>query len=189
MINLLTLPNGQTYVIDVGFGSDGPTRPLPLIDSLKTGNVVPGVGTQQLRLIHSTIAPNTSTSPLQNLWVYQRRYSPSDEWLPGYCFTELEFLPRDYEIMNYYTSTCRTTFFTYLIVAVKMIMEEGGEEVVGQMILSGGEFKRRIGGQTENLVSCKNEGERVEALEKWFGMRLTAEERRGIGGLVTELKG
>lgn len=90
-------------------------------------------------------------------------------------------------MINYYTSTSRTVFFTYAIVVVKMIME--GEEVVGQVILSGGEVKRRIKGVTEHLVTCRGEGERVDALERWFGVRLTGEERRGIKGTVTELKG
>lgn len=187
MINIVTLPSAQAYMVDVGFGSDGPIRPLPLLNSLETGDTYPGVGAQQLRLIHDTIANTTNRNPSQKLWIFQRRHSPADEWLAAYCFTEQEFLPRDYAMMNYYTSTSRTVFFTYAIVVVKMIME--GEEVVGQVILSGDEVKRRIKGVTEHLVTCKGEGERVEALEKWFGVKLTGEERRGIGGMVTELKG
>ena len=185
MVNLVTIASGQKYMLDVGFGADCATRPLPLSNSLETGDVFHGIGAQQLRLIYSSIAP--TTSPDQNLWVFQRRYSPSDEWRTAYCFTELEFLPKDYEIMNYYTSTCRTTFFTYAIVVVKLVME--GEEIVGEMILTGSEVKRRIRGETEHLMSCKSERERVEALERWFGLRLTGEERRVIRGTVTELKG
>lgn len=41
-------------------------------------------------------------------------------------------------------------------------------------------MKRRINGKTEV--------ESVEAFEDVFGLRLTEEERRGIGGMVTELK-
>ena len=185
MVNLVTLASGQKYMLDVGFGSDCATRPLPLSNSLETGDVLQGIGAQQLRLIYSSIA--STTSPDQKIWIFQRRYSPSDEWRTAYCFTELEFLPRDYGMMNYYTSTCRTVFFTYAIIAVKLVME--GEEIVGEMILTGSEVKRRIRGETEHLMSCKSEGERVGALERWFGLRLTAEERRGISGTVTELKG
>ena len=185
MVNLVTLASGQKYMLDVGFGSDCATRPLPLSNSLETGNVLQGIGAQHLRLIYSSIEP--TTSPDQNLWIFQRRYSSSHEWRTAYCFTELEFLPRDYEMMNYYTSTCRTIFFTYAIIVVKLVME--GEEIVGEMILTGSEVKRRIKGETAHLMSCKSEGERVEALESWFGLRLTGEERRGIRGTVTELKG
>ena len=187
MINIVTLPSVQAYMVDVGFGSDGPIRPLPLLNSLETGNTYPGIGAQQLRLIHDSIANTTNRNPSQKLWIFQRRHSPADDWLTAYCFTELEFLPKDYAMMNYNTSTSRTVFFTYAIIVVKMIME--AEEVVGQVILSGGEIKRRIKGVTEHLVTCKGEGERIEALERWFGVKLTGEERRGIAGTVTELKG
>ena len=185
MVNLVTLPDGRKYMVDVGFGSDGPTRPLPLVNSLDTGDTIPGIGPQQLRLIYSNIAPNTD--PHQRLWISQRRQTPDDEWSAAYCFVELEFLPQDYSIMNFWTSQSKSVFFTHTIVSVKMIME--GEAVIGQYIMFGAEVKRKIKGESETLVSCKNEGERVNALEKWFGLILTEDERRGIKGLVTELKG
>lgn len=185
MVNIVTLANGQKYMLDVGFGAEGATRPLPLTNALDTGDTLPGIGSQELRLIHSNIAPNTD--PGQKIWVFQRRYSASDEWRTTYCFTETEFLPRDYEMMNFWTSQSKTVWFTYTIMSVKMIME--GEEVVGQFILLGADVKRRVKGETEHLMSCKSEGERVDALEKWFGLKLTEDERRGIKGMVTELKG
>ena len=185
MINLVTLADRQKYMVDVGFGSDGATRPIPLVDSLETNRTFPGIGPQQLRLIYSNIPPNTD--PNQKLWMFQRRPTPSDEWRTAYCFTELEFLPRDFNMMNFWTSQSRTMFFTYAVVAVKMIME--GEEVIGQFVLFGGDVKRSIKGETEQLANCESEGERIDALEKWFGLRLTEDERRGIKGMVTELKG
>jgi hypothetical protein len=39
------------------------------------------------------------------------------------------------------------------------------------------------------VQECRSEGERVGALEKWFGLRLSEEERKGIVGHSTELKG
>ncbi|KAG6986648.1 hypothetical protein G7Y79_00075g099200 [Physcia stellaris] len=116
MINIVTLPSAQAYMVDVGFGSDGPIRPLPLLNALETGDAYPGVGAQQLRLIHDTIANTTNRNPSQKLWIFQRRHSPPTNGSP-------------------------------------------------------------------------REGERLEALEKWFGVKLTGEERRGIEGTVTELKG
>ena len=49
-------------------------------------------------------------------------------------------------------------------------------------------MKRWVKGKTEHLRTCKTEEERVRALEDVFGLRLTDEERRGIEGMVTELK-
>lgn len=104
-----------------------------------------------------------------------------------YCFSELEFLPKDYKIMSSWTSQSRKSWFTYRVVAVKRILK--GEEEVGSLILGGGDVTRRVKGKTEHLRTCKTEEERVRALEDVFGLRLTDEEKRGIGGMVTELKG
>lgn len=71
--------------------------------------------------------------------------------------------------------------------AVKTLLEEG--EVVGTVILVGGEVKRRVRGKSEVLKVCKMERERVEALERWFGIDSGQEEVRGIKGMVTELQG
>ena len=181
MVNIVTLADGHKYVLDVGFGGDGPTRPLPLID----GHISQGIWTQELRLIKSNIEPNTD--PTQRLWIYQVRSTAKDEWHTVYAFTELEFLPQDYEVMSFFTSQSTKTWFTRAIVAVKMLMEEQGEEVIGKILLNGDIVKRTLRGQTEELGRCRNEGERVQALEKWLGVVLRVEERRGIKGLVSDL--
>ncbi|KAL9134041.1 MAG: hypothetical protein Q9175_004780 [Cornicularia normoerica] len=95
--------------------------------------------------------------------------------------------PRTMRFMNSWTSQSRKSWFTYHVVALKRILE--GEEVGGSLILGGGDVRRRVKGKTEHLRTCKTEEEWVRALEDVFGLRLTDEERRGIGGMVTELKG
>ena len=40
MVNIVTLADGSKYVLDVGFGADGATRPLPLVE----GKVSQGIG-------------------------------------------------------------------------------------------------------------------------------------------------
>jgi hypothetical protein len=39
------------------------------------------------------------------------------------------------------------------------------------------------------VATCSSEVERIAALEKWFDMKLTEAERRGIIGWRTELNG
>ncbi len=179
MVNIVTI-EGQRYMVDVGFGSNGPTHPLPLIHD----EITYGIGPQEVRLLHTNIEQNTD--PTQKLWVYEHRNEEKSDWVPAYSFTELEFLAPDYTIMNFYTSTSRTSFFTYTVVCMKMVLEE--EEVVGTVTLLGGDVKRRIRGETEQLESCETEEQRVKALEKYFGIVLSEEERNGIHGTVTELK-
>lgn len=101
MVNIVTSADAQKYIVDVGFGSDGATRQLPLIHEEVMQRILP----QHMRLIKENIAENTDLD--QMLWIYQRRYSPPDEWTSMYCFTEVEFLPQDYEVMNFWTSKSR----------------------------------------------------------------------------------
>lgn len=144
MVNIVTLADGKRYMVDVGFGGNGPTQPLPLdSEHPQFKNIAPA----DVRLLYDNILENTNRS--QKLWIYQHRNYAQSRWLPMYCFTELEFLPQDYEAMNFQTSQSRTSWFTYKIVVVKMILEEG--EVVGTLMLVGGDLKRRIKGRTEDF--------------------------------------
>ena len=159
MVNIVTLANGKRYMVDVGFGGNGPTQPLPLdSEHLYVKNVAPA----EVRLVYDNIPENTNRS--QKLWIYQHRIDAQSPWLPMYCFTELEFLPQDYETMNFQTSQSRTSWFTYKIVVVKMILEEG--EIVATLMLVGGDLRRRIKGEIEDLKACKTEEDRVQALEE-----------------------
>lgn len=81
----------------------------------------------------------------------------------------------------------RGSFFNHTILCVRTLME--GEDLVGVLTMVDGKVKRRIGGVSETLVDCISEVERWEALEKWFGIVLGEQERAGIRGLSTELKG
>lgn len=177
MVNIVTLKDGSKYLLDVGFGSNGPTQPLLLDPKSQTQHIEPA----DMRLAKQNLAVNTD--PDQSLWLYQYRVSPDEEWLPIYCFTELEFLPQDYEIMNFYTSQNRKSWFTYRVVCVKMIMEAG--ELIGTITLVGGEVKRRIRNETEHLKTCENEEERVKALDEYFDIKLSKAEAVGIKGMVS----
>ncbi len=181
MVNIVTLDGGQRYMLDVGFGNNGPVEPM-LLDA--GGGVVRHVEPGEARIVRENIWGSTDKG--QRLWQYQHRVEARSKWEVIYCFTELEFLPEDYEIMSFWTSQSRKSWFTYSVVAVKMILER--EEMVGTLILEGSEVKKRVKGKTEHLRTCKTEGERVRALEDVFGLRLTDEERRGIEGMVTELE-
>ena len=182
MVNVVTLA-GRKYMLDVGFGGNGPIQPM-LLDDANAAHLR-HIAPAESRLVRESISQSTDRG--QELWQYQHRIDAQSEWQAIYCFTELEFLPEDYEIMSFWTSQSRKSWFTYSVVAVKMVME--GDDVVGTLILEGGEVKRRVNGKTEHLRTCNTEEERVRALEDVFALRLSDEERRGIVGMVTELKG
>ena len=178
MLNIVTI-EGKRYYVDVGFGSSGPTHPMPLVQNEISTNV----GDQEMRLIQTCI-PDL-TNPSQKLWEYQHRNGADQPWLPTYCFMETEFTPNDFMMMNYFTSTHRTSWFTNRIVCVKMIMEEG--EIIGDVTLFDRELKKRVKGKSEMLADCTSEEERVKALDEFLGVKLSLAEINGIQGMITEL--
>lgn len=74
-MNIVTLAIGgevNRYVVDVGFGGDGPTKPLSLTD----GCVARNPGTQQVTLRLENIDSNAD--PGQRLWGYKIRNDQAD---------------------------------------------------------------------------------------------------------------
>ena len=89
--------------------------------------------------------------------------------------------------MNFFTSKSPNIWFTSKLICTKMMLNQSGDEIIGQIIMAGDEVKRRVKGNTEERETLKTESDRVAALEKWFGVRLQEEEIQSIRGLVTEL--
>lgn len=179
MINIVNI-GGKRYMVDVGFGANGATHPMPLEEGVVSTSIAPA----NVRLLWKNIDENEDAE--QKLWVFQHQNDEQSEWRALYCFTQLEFLPQDYGIMNYFTSTNRACFFTYRVVCTKMILE--GDELVGNLILQD-EMKRRLHGKTEHIETFEKEEQRLAALEKWFGIVFARDEVDGIKGMVSELKG
>lgn len=131
----------------------------------------------------------------RKLWIYQYRNSPEKAWNSFYAFSDaVEFLPADFHVMNSYTGSNPESFqmFTALIVRFLRGRKEDGsgeQEVYGKRMLVDGVVKENVAGKTKVVKICESEEERVQALREWFGMELTEEEREGIRGWRTELKG
>ena len=178
MVNIVTIADGK-YMVDVGFGSHGATAPLRLEENAIQEQIAPG----EMRLLRANIKESTDASQL--LWLYQVRETRDAEWETQYCFTETEFLPQDYAMMNFWTSQSRTSIFTQTIMMAKMILEDG--KMVGAVTMFNGKVKRKVGDVVEERC-CTTEEDRLDILREWFGVRLTGEEERGIKDLVTELK-
>lgn len=172
---------GKAYVVDVGFGGNGPSQPLPLVEDqpLKWG----ATGSE-MRLVYAA----HSNPSLQGLWTYQHRISPSHPWVQWYSFGMTEFLPQDFEIMNLATYTRKTSWFTYRLLCLKMVLDEESEQISGVIILAGGNLKKRVFGKEEVLADCKTELERLEALDKWFGIVLSDKQQNAIKGTITALQ-
>jgi arylamine N-acetyltransferase len=180
MLNLVRL-DGEWYVVDVGMGAMGPNMPYPLRDGFETTSIAPRRIRVQLRSIAESNAKHrTSGSP--KMWCYDLCYepagSPDDKWLPAYCFTETEFLPQDYQVMSWFTSTHPSSFFTRCVTVTKMILSE--DKIVGNNTLYQGTIRETIGSDRKVLKECTTEEERVKALTEIFDVTLQDEEKNGI---------
>jgi arylamine N-acetyltransferase len=180
---------GTKYLIDVGFGSNGPTAPVPLVQNHTRVKVLPE-NAEMLTRQH--IPDNTHKGDAQLLWVYNFRFSNDSPWLPAYCFSEVEFLPADFVTMNFFVSRSPASWFTYSVVCLKFLMREGsgpgGEEMVGDLTLFGNELrKREMGKASEKVCEIESEEDRVSALQRYLGVKLSQPERDGIRGMMTSL--
>jgi arylamine N-acetyltransferase len=181
MVNLVTIGN-QRYLVDVGFGLRGPSLPMPLISGYETTGIAP----LSLRLEYKNLPKHSD--PSQRIWVYSHREYDAAPWIDAYCFTEIEFFPEDYEVMNLSTMVLPQSFFTQTVLCVKPLLNAESGNLVGVLYLHQDEVRRRVGEETCLVEKLKTEEERIKALEKFFGIVMTEEEKRGIRYLATELK-
>jgi arylamine N-acetyltransferase len=182
MVNIVTIGSVR-YLVDVGFGAGCAIRPVPLIDGHVQSNLPPH---QSVRLRWDTIEENED--PEAKLWILERRDSTSDPWSAVVCFPDrIEYLPSDFEVLNLFTSTSRACFFTHTVVVVKYLLSEDLEKVVGKIVLLGNRLHWRVGGRKDILGVLANESDRVDALEKFFDIRLSEMQQSAILGLGSML--
>ncbi|OQE20614.1 hypothetical protein PENFLA_c016G01423 [Penicillium flavigenum] len=179
---LIVVIDGKKYMVDVGFGNNCATAPL----LLQEGATATAIAPAEMRIVRESIAE--FTDPNQKIWIYQTRYNPESKWLEQICFSDVEFLPQDFGVMNFSVSQSRTSWFTQVFVCMRMILDQSGTEIIGQCVMSGKEVKERLRGQTEILKVLETEEDRVKALAKYFDMHLRESEVQGIRGMTSELK-
>lgn len=183
MINLVTV-DGRRHLVDVGFGSGGSMKPVPLTHGVEFDQIPPARG----RLEHTALPEHAD--PSQRVWLYTTRAGPGAAWERRKMFLDVEFFPADYRVMNLSPMTQPQSFFVQNVVATRVVLDDDETgRPRGVVSLLGGIVRRKVNGGDEVLVECKTEAERIEALEKYFDIVLTDAERRGIKGLPSELKG
>ncbi|RAH65000.1 arylamine N-acetyltransferase family protein [Aspergillus aculeatinus CBS 121060] len=182
MVLVVTIASHK-YMVDVGFGRNSPTSPLPLQENI----LAPLLAPSEMSLIKTSLTEFVDET--QKLWVYRTRSKPQKGWIPQYCFSEVEFLPEDFAMMNYFTSQSRTLWFTHQLACTRVLMDEDkGIKPVGIYILSGTEVKRVSGGETTVVATIAEETDRVEALARYFGMHFRPHEIEGIRGLPSQIR-
>lgn len=205
LVQIVTLPdpNNSRYALDVCYGGDGPTAPL-LLDS---GKVVKNLGAQEVRLVNRHLDEHVEPAGQLKSWVYEYRNGVEREWEALYSFGEYEFFVEDFGAINFGVSRDAESFQTFTVIAVMFLgkekerstgVEKGGDEdgygekemvVVGKVMLKGAVLKRNMGGKTEVVKVCETEEERLKVIREVFGIEFTEDEKEGIKGWRTDLKG
>ena len=72
---------------------------------------------------------------------------------------------------------------------MKAILNPEKNQLEGTISLFRDEVKRKINGGVVESEKFNTEDERVQGLERWFGIRLTEDEKAGIRSLGSELRG
>jgi len=194
VVNIVTFESGGKYMIDVAFGGDGATKPLQLVHNRPVLNL----GTQEIRLMHDWIPPQTRRTEKTKMWIYQYRNGPHKEWNAFYAFPEFEFTEADFGVMNCFTGESQESFQTFTMLIVKFlgrrVTTENGEsdndgdlEIYGKRMLVNGIVKENLGGRTRVVKECQTEVERIQVKE-YFNISLNKEEIDGIKGWITELR-
>ncbi|WAO94951.1 Hypothetical protein NCS54_01255800 [Fusarium falciforme] len=193
IVNIVTFPDGSKYHSDVAFGGDGATMPMPLIDGLVHENL----GTQQIRLVKDWIPHQVHRTEETKLWIYQYRNSVDKEWNSFYSFPGIEFYALDWGVVNWWINTHPDSHQRRNALTIKFLRwpverdekYKWEQEIYGKMMLVNGVVKQNLGGKTKVITICETEEQRIEALEKYFDISLTDEEKSGIRGYVSELIG
>ncbi|KAK5710774.1 hypothetical protein LTR17_018690 [Elasticomyces elasticus] len=195
VVNLVTIARTK-YLLDGGFGPQGPSRPMPL----NIGETQTQIEPAEMRVVYEAIPQMLDRS--QRVWIYQHRNEKTGDWVAMYNFTELEFIPTDIESMNMAPWKSANTFFTHKVVAVRFTTsgepnEEPGSpkeaafegEIDGSLTLNQDVLKWRRNGNKVLEVKFTNDGERVLALEKYFGITFAEEDLEAIKGSAGEVGG
>ncbi|QIW95615.1 hypothetical protein AMS68_001133 [Peltaster fructicola] len=192
-VNIVTVA-GTRYLLDGGLGPNGPDRPIPIED----GAIVTQIASVQQRLTYETVSQHLDRT--QKVWVFSYRYDETREWVPVYCFIDIEFFPEDIESMNFSPWLNPRTFFTHKVVCVRFTTDrENGTspgspdeaalegDINGTMTLNQDVFKWRKNGRKVVELKLKTEQERVDVLKQYFGIELTDEEQESILGTSAEI--
>lgn len=167
--------------MDVGYGPNCITSPIPLSHDKIHVNVSPAT----VRLLHGAMEGTNEMS--SKLWQYQHRKNNESNFTNQYCFSEVEFFPNDFDIINHFTSTNPRSIFNKRIICLKMISaEDDCKDIIGCLILQH-DLKRRIRGDTVVVETFSSEEQRLEALRREFQITFSLEEEQGIQGLPTAI--
>ncbi|KAI1385963.1 cysteine proteinase [Hypoxylon trugodes] len=202
-VNIVIIGN-ERWMLDVGFGANGPTMPMHLSHEFYASHV--RASQAKTRVVHEPIPQNVDQS--QKIWIYQFQIGPGEEWVPQYCFVDTEFLLEDIRCMNLSPWKSPSSWFTQKVVLTRFTTHLEREkaddlsdgpgsasegvisrgDIDGALILFHDSLKWRRFGRTKLEIKFSSDAERIDAIRKYFGIELDEEDREAIRGTVGEIR-
>lgn len=179
MANVVTV-NGTRYLVDVGYGADGPCRPVPLV----SGNVVSGTPNQKLKLEYRCLPQHSDSA--QRVWVYSH-CRIGGAWEEVYQFPDVEFFAADFTVLNFYNMALSSFAKTVVVQRFEVDPESPEGDIVGTLQITRDRLERRSAAGLEEVAVFRNEQDRLSAFQSCFDIHLTEEEQFAIRGRPSEL--
>ena len=183
MVNIVEL-SSQRYLVDVGMSAKGPMVPVLLQEN---SSPFTSIAPRRVRLVREYLPEATSRYKGHECWQLQQCYNDDRPWISIYAFSDVEFIPADFVVMNWYINTHPRSWFTHKIMVGKMLLSEDGQEIVGDLTLYEKALRKRVRGRIELDVAFQSEEERILLLQEHFDIQLDAHERRSIHGTMSEI--
>lgn len=196
-VNIVTI-KGTRYMVDVGFGANGPSDYLSLEVEVEHTHVQPA----RMRLVREPILQNANQDC--KVWIYQHKINDEAEWAPMYCFVDFEFILEDIRCMNFSPWKSTSSWFTQQIVVTRFTTNREsygdtklepvmkclgeGDEIDGVLMIDDNKLKWRRKGATVLEKTLESEEERISALKKFFGIMLADEDYEAIKGTVGAIR-
>jgi N-hydroxyarylamine O-acetyltransferase len=147
-VSLINL-NGQQYIVDLGFGSETPPIPIPLIINQPTT-----FKNQTFRIIES------------ECYGFMLQINNIESWKNLYSFDLNHVYPCDIELGSYYAATNQHSIFVIARVAALPVEN-------GIITLYDDNLKKTINGVQESIYLDENQSY-IDILKKEFGIELDA---------------
>ncbi|KAF9202254.1 N-terminal acetyltransferase [Haplosporangium sp. Z 27] len=154
-VSIVRLEDGAKYVFDIGF--DGATVEFF------------GHQRRMVKTIHNRAEPEILGNPAPELWRFEE-YQGEDKWTPCYALTEQQYFEIDCEPSNF--NMCHSPQSTFYGAFWCMQGTLDGKF----HLLMNNTLKVRTATGTEETIVFEKEQDRLDALEKYFGIVLTEEE-------------
>ncbi|KAG0252103.1 N-terminal acetyltransferase [Mortierella polycephala] len=165
-VSLVRFAEGPKYLFDIGFGNTS-FYPLPLEEGAEVDFL--GHKRRMAKTVHNLAQPELLGNPPEQLWCSEE-YMGEDKWVPCYAFTEQQFYEVDCEVGNFYTCFSPQSHFFDQFWCFQGTLDGHYNMIIGN------EFKIRSATGTVKKIVFEKEQERLDVLEKYFGIVLTEDE-------------